>query len=66
MWVAMGEYADLVVHDVLDEIVDMAAPRRQGAITLRVRGARAAMLAGGRGERREGGYGKGCRVWRMT
>ncbi|KAI8477014.1 MAG: hypothetical protein J3K34DRAFT_498330 [Monoraphidium minutum] len=33
MWVAMGEYADLVIHDVLDEIVDMAAPRRQGAIT---------------------------------
>ncbi|KIY93993.1 Serine/threonine-protein phosphatase 2Aregulatory subunit B'' subunit gamma [Monoraphidium neglectum] len=35
MWVAMGEYADLAVHDVLDEIVDMAAPARQGAITLK-------------------------------
>jgi len=38
MWVAMGEYSDLVVHDVLDEILDMAAPSTPGRITLKVGG----------------------------
>jgi hypothetical protein len=37
MWCAMGEYADLSVHDVLDEVMDMAAPAAPGRVTLQVR-----------------------------
>ncbi len=40
MWVAMGEYADLCVHDVLDEVMDMAAPATAGRVTLKVGGCR--------------------------
>jgi hypothetical protein len=32
MWVAMGEYADLSIHDVLDEIMDMVQPATHGTI----------------------------------
>lgn len=33
MWVAMGEYTDLSIHDVLDEILDMVKPAVPGRIT---------------------------------
>ncbi len=26
MWVAMGEYSDLSVYDIIDEIIDMVKP----------------------------------------
>lgn len=33
LWVAMGEYADLDIYDVLDEIMDMVKPAQPGRIT---------------------------------
>eukprot|EP00775_Hariotina_reticulata_P010031 gene10031-10187_t len=33
MWVAMGEYKDLDIYDVLDEIMDMVKPAQPGRIT---------------------------------
>ncbi|WIA14073.1 hypothetical protein OEZ85_002624 [Tetradesmus obliquus] len=33
LWVAMGEYADLDVYDVLDEVMDMVKPAVPGRIT---------------------------------
>eukprot|EP00798_Chlamydomonas_sp_ICE-L_P016975 gene16975-23246_t len=33
MWVAMGEYADLAIYDVVDEILDMIKPKKAPEIT---------------------------------
>lgn len=33
LWVGMGEYADLDIYDVLDEIMDMVKPAQTGRIT---------------------------------
>ena len=57
MWVAMGEYADLSVHDVIDEIMDMAATKEPGRITLQVGG-------GGGGD--AGLVGAGAANWSRT
>jgi hypothetical protein len=34
MWVAMGEYADLCIQDVMDEIMDLVKPSSPGRIRL--------------------------------
>lgn len=33
LWVNMGEYAELEIYDVLDEIMDMVKPATPGRIT---------------------------------
>ncbi|GFH22120.1 uncharacterized protein HaLaN_19534, partial [Haematococcus lacustris] len=33
MWVNMGEYADLAIYDVVDEILDMVKPKTVTLIT---------------------------------